>query len=68
MLVRNRNACNTILNPLREARVVKDVLLRQLSLILSLKFIIQKGNTLRFIVDLRKVNTKLFVNAYLILR
>jgi hypothetical protein len=48
------------------ARVMELVLLSQPSLVASLAFVIYKDGKPRVVVNLRKVNAKLYVNAYLL--
>jgi hypothetical protein len=71
--MKDRANIDAILDPLKEAGVIEDVPLSQPSLIISLAFIVYR-NVLnsdlipRCVVDLRRVNTKIYIDAYLLLK
>jgi hypothetical protein len=67
--IKDRANINIILDPLKEAGVIEDVPLGQPSLAVSPAFIVYRNVLnnkliLRYVVDLRRVNTKLYINAY----
>jgi len=64
MLIRDRNALDSIADPLRAAGVVESVSLGKPSPAASPAFIVWRNLKPRIVVDLRRVNTKGYVDAY----
>ena len=67
--MKDRANIDAIFDSLKEAGVIKDVLLSQPSLIISPAFIVYRNvpnSDLipRCVVDLRRVNTKMYIDAY----
>ena len=58
------NVIDTIMDPLIEQGWVEKVLLRQSSVMISSAFMIWKEEKSRVVMDLQKVNTKLYSDAY----
>jgi len=71
--MKDRANIDVILNSLKEAGVIEDVPLGQPSLAVSLAFMVYRNvsnsdSILRYVVDLRRVNTKIYIDAYLLLK
>jgi hypothetical protein len=71
LFIKDYTNINIILNLLKKAGVIEDVPLGQLSLITSPAFIVYR-NVLnsdlipRYVVDLRQINIKIYINIYLL--
>lgn len=61
---KDRQAFDSILNPLKAISVVEDVPLSKPSALASPAFIVWKNGKPRLVVDLRLVNSKMISNAY----
>jgi hypothetical protein len=61
---RDKRAFDAITNPLREMGIVEPVPLGKPSPAASPAFMVWKGSTPRVVVDLRRVNTKVNIDAY----
>ena len=61
---KDQEAINKILDPLVQQRQVEKVLLGQPSVTALLAFVVWKNGKPKVIVDLRKMNTKLYPDAY----
>jgi hypothetical protein len=61
---KDEDTMDTILDPLRVARVVEPVPLGQPSPAASLAFVVYKDGKPRVVVDLRKVNAELYIDVY----
>jgi hypothetical protein len=71
--MKDRANIDAIFDPLKEAGVIEDVPLGQPSSAASLAFIVYRNVLngdliLRCVVDLRRVNTKMYIDAYLLLK
>ena len=64
MFVKNRKIMNEILNSLTKKNRVQKMSLKIISFVSFSTFIIWKNEKLRIIIDLKKINTKLYSNAY----
>jgi hypothetical protein len=64
MSQKDRKAMDSILNPLKKLGVVEDVPLGKPYPAASPAFTVYKDNKPRVVVDLRQVNTKLYLDAY----
>ena len=67
--MKDRVNIDVILDFLKEAGVIKDVLLSQSFLIISLAFIVYRNVSnsdliSRCVIDLRRVNIKMYIDAY----
>jgi hypothetical protein len=62
--LKDRRAMDEILDPLKAAGVIEDVPLGEPSPVASPAFVIWRDGKARVIVDLRRVNTKLHLDAY----
>jgi hypothetical protein len=60
----NRDTIDAILNPLQKTGIIKPVLLEQPLPYILPGFIIYRDRKPRFIVDLYRVNTKLYQDTY----
>src|SRR3989440_4706942 len=63
---RDQEAINRVLDPLVQQGRVEKVPLGQPSAVASPAFVVWKNGKPRLVVDLRKVNTKLYPDAYLL--
>jgi hypothetical protein len=61
---RDRDAADAILDPLRKAGIIEPVLLGQPLPYTSPGFIVYRDGKPRFVVDLHRVNTKLYQDTY----
>jgi hypothetical protein len=64
MSYKDRRAIDLILDPLKQLGVVEDIPLRKPCPATSPAFTIYQDDKPRVVVDLRHVNTKLYLNAY----
>jgi hypothetical protein len=62
--IKDRRAMDEILDPLKDIGVVEDVPLGKPSPVSSPAFVVWKDGKPRVVVDLRRVNSKLYVDAY----
>ena len=63
---RDQKALNSVMNPLKTDSRIEDVPLKQLSVTSSPAFVVWKGNKPCVVINLYKVNTKLYPDAYLL--
>ena len=68
MSYKDRRAMDLILGPLKILGVVEDVPLGKPCLAALPAFIVYRDNKPRVVVDLRRVNTKLYLDAYPLLK
>lgn len=68
MTVKNKKVMNEILNSLMKEEQVQKVSLDTITSASSLAFIIYRNDKSRVIVDLRRINTRLYLNAYSLLK
>ena len=64
LLRRDKKAMDSVLNPLKEAGIVEDVLLGEGSPVSSPSFVVWRADKPRVVMDLRRVNSKLVGNTY----
>ena len=64
MFVKNRKIMNEILNSLAKKDKVQKISLKIVFFVFSSAFIVWKNEKFRIVIDLKKINTKLYSNAY----